>query len=193
MAPPESGSQQIVGSSARSEISTLPWRRWRSQSFSVSKCSPRGVRDDFAGEQLLDESRPPVGALRGAAARAAHSRTCGRRARSAGAAPRVVAECPPSRFFFAQYSITRAGRGPLLYSEGDSKRSRSRRGSWAPACCRPPNRSPRKCCRWRASRSCSTWWRSWCPTGSSRCCSSPGAARPRSKIISTTTRNCSRR
>ena len=44
MAPSESESSRSSGSSARSEISTLPWRRWRSQSLSVSKCSPCGVR-----------------------------------------------------------------------------------------------------------------------------------------------------
>ena len=36
--------QQISGNSVRPEISTLPWRRWRSQSFPVSKCSPWAVR-----------------------------------------------------------------------------------------------------------------------------------------------------
>ena len=40
----ESGPSRSSGNSARPEISTLPWRRWRSHSFSVSKCSPWGVR-----------------------------------------------------------------------------------------------------------------------------------------------------
>ena len=44
MAPAVSGPSRSSGSSARSEISTLPWRRWRSQSRSVSKCSPCAVR-----------------------------------------------------------------------------------------------------------------------------------------------------
>ena len=40
MAPSESESSRSRGSASRSEMSTQPWRRWRSQRRSVSKCSP---------------------------------------------------------------------------------------------------------------------------------------------------------
>ena len=66
----------------------------------------------------------------------------------------------------------------------------------APASCRPPRRSPRRCCRWSTSRSSSTRSRRPSPPGSSRSSSSPPARSGRSRTTSTSptsSSTCSRR
>src|ERR1035437_523236 len=134
--PAESGWSRSSGSSARSEMYTLPWRRWDSQSFSVSKCWPRGVvttSPESSSSMNCPSGRNglPSGGRGGGAGFAYLRSTRAMRWRRAASCCWISS----IRFFFAQYSIPwrrRGARRHLVYSECASQRSRPRCGSGAP-------------------------------------------------------------
>src|ERR1035437_6477406 len=131
IAPAESCSRRSSGNSARAEMSTLPWRRWRSHSLSVSKCSPCGVwttspvmscsmktRDGWGSFRGGDVSAAPLPHLRSIpATRRRSSASCSRRSSML-------------RFFFAYYSPSKTRVSSCYIQESDRKRSGSRRGIW---------------------------------------------------------------
>ena len=94
--------QQVLRSSARSEMSTEPWRRWRSQTRSVSKCSPSVVLT------TSPESNSSIELARRTGRARRRRRQVGGDAVNlsdpAGGEPRVVAGYPPFAFSLPQCS-----------------------------------------------------------------------------------------
>src|ERR1017187_5759461 len=131
IAPAESCSRRSSGNSARAEMSTLPWRRWRSHSLSVSKCSPCGVwttsplmscsmktRDgwgSFRGGDVSAGPLPPLRSMR--ATRRRSSASCSWRSSML-------------RLFFAYYNPWQVRVSSCYIQENDRRRSGSRRGIW---------------------------------------------------------------